>query len=142
MATVIDTKQSRGITRNFRVPLDLDDKILELQQELGHSSMTQTWIHLVELGIWSKINLKKLEADPAMLDKIKTEWEQKRKELTNVEGAAPALAKMSDKQMDFLKGMHAIEIERRERERKREKERQDKIEFERRKKLRAAGFRM
>ena len=122
--------------------MDLDDKILELQQELGHSSMTQTWIHLVELGIWSKVNLKKLEADPAMLDKVKDEWEQKCKELTNVEGAAPSLDKMSYKQMDFLKGMHAIEIERRERERKREKERQDKIEFERRKKLRAAGFRM
>ena len=142
MATTVNTKQARTTTRNFRIPLDMDDKILELQQELGHQSMTQTWIHLVELGIWSKNNLKKLEADPAMLDKIKTEWEQKRKELTNVEGVAPALAKMSDKQMDFLKEMHAIEIERRERERKREKERQDKIEFERRKKLRAAGFRM
>ena len=142
MVTAVNTKQARGITRNFRVPLDLDDKILEIQQELGHSSMTQTWIHLVKLGIWSKVNLKKLEADPAMLDKVKAEWEQKCKELTNVEGAAPSLAKMSDKQMDFLKGMHAIEIERRERERKREKERQDKIEFERRKKLRAAGFRM
>ena len=142
MATIVNTKQARTTTRNFRIPLDMDDKILELQKELGHQNMTQTWIHLVKLGIWSKDNLKKLEADPAMLDKIKTEWEQKRKELTNVEGAAPALAKMSDKQMDFLKGMHAIEIERRERERKREKERQDKIEFERRKKLRAAGFRM
>ena len=140
MATVVDTKQSRGITRNFRVPLDLDDKILEIQQELGHSSMTQTWIHLVKLGIWSKVNLKKLEADPAMLDKIKTEWEQKRKELTNVEGAAPALAKMSDREMEFLKGMHAIEMERRELERDREKERKDKINFEQQKKLKAAGL--
>jgi len=140
MATVIDTKQSRGITRNFRVPLDLDDKILEIQQELGHSSMTQTWIHLVKLGIWSKVNLKKLEADPAMLDKIKTEWEQKRKELTNVEGAAPALAKMSDREMEFLKGMYAIEMERRELERDREKERKDKINFEQQKKLKAAGL--
>ena len=140
MATVIDTKQSRGITRNFRVPLDLDDKILEIQQELGHSSMTQTWIHLVELGIWSKNNLKKLEADPAMLDKIKTEWEQKRKELTNVDGAAPALAKMSDTQMEFLKGMYAIEMERRELERDREKERKDKINFEQQKKWKAAGL--
>jgi len=140
MATVVDTKQSRGITRNFRVPLDLDDKILEIQQELGHSSMTQTWIHLVKLGIWSKDNLKKLEADPAMLDKIKTEWEQKRKELTNVEGAAPALAKMSDTEMEFLKGMHAIEMERRELERDREKERKDKINFEQQKKLKAAGL--
>ncbi len=140
MATIVNTKQSRGITRNFRVPLDLDDKILELQQELGHSSMTQTWIHLVELGIWSKNNLKKLEADPAMLDKIKTEWEQKRKELTNVEGAAPALAKMSDTEMEFLKGMHAIEMERRELERDREKERKDKIDFEQQKKLKAAGL--
>ena len=140
MATVVDTKQSRGITRNFRVPLDLDDKILEIQQELGHSSMTQTWIHLVKLGIWSKVNLKKLEADPAMLDKIKTEWEQKRKELTNVEGAAPALAKMSDTEMEFLKGMHAIEMERRELERDREKERKDKINFEQQKKLKAAGL--
>ena len=140
MVTAVNTKQSRGITRNFRVPLDLDDKILEIQQELGHSSMTQTWIHLVKLGIWSKDSLKKLEADPAMLDKIKTEWEQKRKELTNVEGAAPALAKMSDTQMEFLKGMHAIEMERRELERDREKERKDKINFEQQKKLKAAGL--
>ena len=140
MATIVNTKQSRGITRNFRVPLDLDDKILEIQQELGHSSMTQTWIHLVKLGIWSKVNLKKLEADPAMLEKIKTEWEQKRKELTNVEGAAPALAKMSDTEMEFLKGMHAIEMERRELERDREKERKDKINFEQQKKLKAAGL--
>ena len=140
MATIVNTKQSRGITRNFRVPLDLDDKILEIQQELGHSSMTQTWIHLVKLGIWSKDSLKKLEADPAMLDKIKTEWEQKRKELTNVEGAAPALAKMSDREMEFLKGMHAIEMERRELERDREKERQAKINFEQNQKLKAAGL--
>ena len=140
MVTAVNTKQSRGITRNFRVPLDLDDKILEIQQELGHSSMTQTWIHLVKLGIWSKDNLKKLEADPAMLDKVKDEWEQKCKELTNVEGAAPALAKMSDTQMEFLKGMHAIEMERRELERDREKERKDKINFEQQKKLKAAGL--
>ena len=140
MVTAVNTKQARTTTRNFRIPLDMDDKILELQQELGHQSMTQTWIHLVKLGIWSKDNLKKLEADPAMLDKIKTEWEQKRKELTNVEGAAPALAKMSDREMEFLKGMHAIEMERRELERDREKERKDKINFEQQKKLKAAGL--
>ena len=140
MVTAVNTKQARTTTRNFRIPLDMDDKILELQQELGHQSMTQTWIHLVELGIWSKDSLKKLEADPAMLDKIKTEWEQKRKELTNVEGAAPALAKMSDREMEFLKGMYAIEMERRELERDREKERKDKINFEQQKKLKAAGL--
>ena len=140
MVTAVNTKQARTTTRNFRIPLDMDDKILELQQELGHQSMTQTWIHLVKLGIWSKDSLKKLEADPAMLDKIKTEWEQKRKELTNVEGAAPALAKMSDTQMEFLKGMYAIEMERRELERDREKERQAKINFEQNQKLKAAGL--
>jgi len=140
MVTAVNTKQARTTTRNFRIPLDMDDKILELQDELGHQSMTQTWIHLVKLGIWSKDNLKKLEADPAMLDKIKTEWEQKRKELTNVDGAAPALAKMSDREMEFLKGMYAIEIERRELERDREKERKDKINFEQQKKLKAAGL--
>ena len=140
MVTAVNTKQARTTTRNFRIPLDMDDKILELQQELGHQSMTQTWIHLVELGIWSKNNLKKLEADPAMLDKMKTEWEQKRKELTDIEGAAPALAKMSDREMEFLKGMYAIEIERRELERDREKERQAKINFEQNQKLKAAGL--
>ena len=140
MATMVNTKQARTTTRNFRIPLDMDDEILELQKELGHSSMTQTWIHLVKLGIWSKDNLKKLEADPAMLDKMKTEWEQKRKELTDIEGAAPALAKMSDREMEFLKGMYAIEIERRELERDREKERKDKINFEQQKKLKAAGL--
>ena len=140
MVTAVNTKQARTTTRNFRIPLDMDDEILELQKELGHSSMTQTWIHLVKLGIWSKDNLKKLEADPAMLDKIKTEWEQKRKELTDIEGAAPALAKMSDRQMEFLKGMYAIEMERRELERDREKERKDKINFEQQKKLKAAGL--
>ena len=140
MATTVNTKQARTTTRNFRIPLDMDDEILELQKELGHSSMTQTWIHLVKLGIWSKDNLKKLEADPAMLDKMKTEWEQKRKELTDIEGAAPALAKMSDREMEFLKGMYAIEIERRELERDREKERQAKINFEQNQKLKAAGL--
>jgi hypothetical protein len=140
MATMVNTKQARTTTRNFRIPLDMDDEILELQKELGHSSMTQTWIHLVKLGIWSKDNLKKLEADPAMLDKMKTEWEQKRKELTDIEGAAPALAKMSDREMEFLKGMYAIEIERRELERDREKERQAKINFEQNQKLKAAGL--
>ena len=140
MVTAVNTKQARTTTRNFRIPLDMDDEILELQKELGHSSMTQTWIHLVKLGIWSKDNLKKLEADPAMLDKMKTEWEQKRKELTDIEGAAPALAKMSDREMEFLKGMHAIEMERRELERDREKERKDKINFEQQKKLKAAGL--
>ena len=140
MVTAVNTKQARTTTRNFRIPLDMDDEILELQKELGHQSMTQTWIHLVELGIWSKDNLKKLEADPAMLDKMKTEWEQKRKELTDIEGAAPALAKMSDRQMEFLKGMYAIEIERRELERDREKERQAKINFEQNQKLKAAGL--
>ena len=140
MATTVNTKQARTTTRNFRIPLDMDDKILELQDELGHQSMTQTWIHLVKLGIWSKDNLKKLEADPAMLDKMKTEWEQKRKELTDIEGAAPALAKMSDREMEFLKGMYAIEIERRELERDREKERQAKINFEQNQKLKAAGL--
>ena len=140
MVTAVNTKQARTTTRNFRIPLDMDDEILELQKELGHSSMTQTWIHLVKLGIWSKDNLKKLEADPAMLDKMKTEWEQKRKELTDIEGAAPALAKMSDREMEFLKGMYAIEIERRELERDREKERQAKINFEQNQKLKAAGL--
>ena len=140
MATIVNTKQARTTTRNFRIPLDMDDKILELQKELGHQNMTQTWIHLVKLGIWSKDNLKKLEADPAMLDKMKTEWEQKRKELTDIEGAAPALAKMSDREMEFLKGMYAIEIERRELERDREKERQAKINFEQNQKLKAAGL--
>ena len=140
MATMVNTKQARTTTRNFRIPLDMDDEILELQKELGHSSMTQTWIHLVKLGIWSKDNLKKLEADPAMLDKMKTEWEQKRKELTDIEGAAPALAKMSEREMEFLKGMYAIEIERRELERDREKERQAKINFEQNQKLKAAGL--
>ena len=140
MVTAVNTKQTRTTTRNFRIPLDMDDEILELQKELGHSSMTQTWIHLVKLGIWSKDNLKKLEADPAMLDKMKTEWEQKRKELTDIEGAAPALAKMSDREMEFLKGMYAIEIERRELERDREKERQAKINFEQNQKLKAAGL--
>ena len=140
MATMVNTKQARTTTRNFRIPLDMDDEILELQKELGHSSMTQTWIQLVKLGIWSKDNLKKLEADPAMLDKMKTEWEQKRKELTDIEGAAPALAKMSDREMEFLKGMYAIEIERRELERDREKERQAKINFEQNQKLKAAGL--
>ena len=140
MVTAVSTKQARTTTRNFRIPLDMDDKILELQQELGHQSMTQTYIHLVELGIWSKDNLKKLEADPAMLDKMKTEWEQKRKELTDIEGAAPALAKMSEREMEFLKGMYAIEMERRELERDREKERKDKINFEQQKKLKAAGL--
>ena len=140
MVTAVNTKQTRTTTRNFRIPLDMDDKILELQKELGHQNMTQTWIHLVKLGIWSKDNLKKLEADPAMLDKMKTEWEQKRKELTDIEGAAPALAKMSDREMEFLKGMHAIEMERRELERDREKERKDKINFEQQKKLKASGL--
>ena len=63
--------ESRSTTRNFRIPIELDTRVLEIQAELEHASMTQTWIFLMEWGIWCKENLKKLENDPNLLSEIK-----------------------------------------------------------------------
>ena len=95
--------ESRSTTRNFRIPIELDTKVLEIQAELEHTSMTQTWIFLTELGIWCKENLKKLENDPNLLSEIKKEWEQKRKELSSISGAKQVLENMSDDEVYFLK---------------------------------------
>ena len=51
MKGMLATDQNRTTTRNFRIPLSLDDKILELNKELGHSTMTETWIYLVKIGM-------------------------------------------------------------------------------------------
>ena len=141
MKGVFATDKDRTTTRNFRIPLGLDDKILELNKELGHYTMTETWIYLVKIGIEQEDNLKKLE-DDAMKPEIQGELKEKCEGLTDVDAVAHTLTTVSDKHLDFLKKMIAIEEERRERERRREKEREDRANFELRKKMRACGFRV
>ena len=51
MKGILTTDKDRTTTRNFRIPLSLDDKILELNKELGHYTMTETWIYLVKIGM-------------------------------------------------------------------------------------------
>ncbi len=138
MKGVFATDKDRTTTRNFRIPLSLDDKILELNKELGHYSMTETWIYLVKIGMEKEDNLKKLE-DVAMKPEVQGELKEKCKGLTDVDAVAYTLTTISDKHLDFLKKMIAIEEERRERQRKREKEREDRANFELRKKMRASG---
>ena len=135
---MLATDQNRTTTRNFRIPLSLDDKILELNKELGHYSMTETWIYLVKIGMEKEDNLKKLE-DVAMKPEVQGELKEKCEGLTDVDAVAHTLTTISDKHLDFLKKMIAIEEERRERQRKREKEREDRANFELRKKMRASG---
>jgi hypothetical protein len=136
---------SRPTVRNFRLSLELDDEILEVQKQKKHNSYTQTLLHLIQIGLWGHKNLKKFEANPELLEKIHAEWEEKVKKLTEIEGCQDELAKLDDKYMKFLKDMFAIEEESRETRKKqalenqREKERQERIkmrnmELERRKK--------
>ena len=138
MKGILTTDKDRTTTRNFRIPLSLDDKILELNKELGHYTMTETWIYLVKIGIEQEDNLKKLE-DVAMKPEIQGELKEKCEGLTDVEAVAHTLTTISDKHLDFLKKMIAIEEERREREREREKKRQDRINLELHQQMRAAG---
>ena len=56
-----------------------------------------------------------------------------------MDAVAYTLTTISDKHLDFLKKMIAIEEERREREREREKKRQDRINLELHQQMRAAG---
>ena len=94
---------TQSITRNFRIPIELDNRILAIQEELGHTSLTQTWIHLAEWGMWCEENLKKLDDDPNLESEIKKEWEQKRKELSSVSGLKHVLENMSDEEIYILK---------------------------------------
>ena len=138
MKGILTTDKDRTTTRNFRIPLSLDDKILELNKELGHYSMTETWIYLVKIGMEKEDNLKKLE-DVAMKPEVQGELKEKCKGLTDVDAVAYTLTTISDRHLDFLKKMIAIEEERREREREREKKRQDRINLELHQQMRAAG---
>ena len=138
MKGILTTDKDRTTTRNFRIPLSLDDKILELNKELGHYSMTETWIYLVKIGMEKEDNLKKLE-DVAMKPEIQGELKEKCEGLTDVDAVAYTLTTISDRHLDFLKKMIAIEEERREREREREKKRQDRINLELHQQMRAAG---
>ena len=138
MKGILTTDKDRTTTRNFRIPLGLDDKILELNKELGHYTMTETWIYLVKIGMEKEDNLKKLE-DVAMKPEIQGELKEKCEGLTDVDAVAYTLTTISDKHLDFLKKMIAIEEERREREREREKKRQDRINLELHQQMRAAG---
>ena len=139
MKGILTTDKDRTTTRNFRIPLGLDDKILELNKELGHYTMTETWIYLVKIGIEQEDNLKKLE-DVAMKPEIESELKEKCEGLTDVDAVAYTLTTISDKHLDFLKKMIAIEEERREREREREKKRQDRINLELHQQMRTAGL--
>ena len=139
MKGILTTDQDRTTTRNFRIPLSLDDKILELNKELGHSTMTETWIYLVKIGMEKEDNLKKLE-DVAIKPEVQGELKEKCEGLTDVEAVAHTLTTMSDKYVHFLKGMIAIEEERREMVRKEERQRKAKAAFELDKKMRAAGI--
>ena len=137
MKGILTTDKDRTTTRNFRIPLGLDDKILELNKELGHYTMTETWIYLVKIGMEKEDNLKKLES-VAMKPEIESELKEKCEGLTDVDAVAHTLTTISDKHLDFLKKMIAIDEERRERERRREKEREDRANFELRKKMKAS----
>ena len=139
MKGILTTDKDRTTTRNFRIPLGLDDKILELNKELGHYTMTETWIYLVKIGMEKEDNLKKLE-DVAIKPEVQGELKEKCEGLTDVEAVAHTLTTMSDKYVHFLKGMIAIEEERREMERKEERQRKAKAAFELNKKMRAAGI--
>ena len=139
MKGILTTDQDRTTTRNFRIPLSLDDKILELNKELGHSTMTETWIYLVKIGMEKEDNLKKLE-DVAIKPEVQGELKEKCEGLTDVEAVAHTLTTMSDKYVHFLKGMIAIEEERREMVRKEERQRKARAAFELDKKMRAAGI--
>ena len=139
MKGILTTDQDRTTTRNFRISLSLDDKILELNKELGHSTITETWIYLVKIGMEKEDNLKKLE-DVAMKPEVQGELKEKCEGLTDVEAVAHTLTTVSDKHVDFLKKMIAIEEERREREREREKKRQDRINLELHQQMRTAGL--
>jgi len=124
---------SRPTTRNFRLSIELDDEILETQKERNDKSFTQTLLYLIRTGLWGHKNLKKLEANPELLEKIHTEWEEKVKKLTDIDGCQDELAKLDDKHMKFLKDMFAIEEEERELRKKqildnqREERRQERI---------------
>ena len=139
MKGILTTDKDRTTTRNFRIPLSLDDKILELNKELGHYTMTETWIYLVKIGMEKEDNLKKLE-DVAMKPEVQGELKEKCEGLTDVEAVAHTLTTMSDKYVHFLKGMIAIEEERREMVRKEERQRKARAAFELDKKMRAAGI--
>ena len=121
----------RSTTRNFRIPIELDNQILAIQEQLGHRSLTQTWMHLVEWGIWCEDNLKKLDDDPNLSSEIKKEWEQKRKELSSVAGAKHVLENMSDDEVYILRlkfgaedAKRLIQGEKLKAERKRDENRQ------------------
>ena len=101
--------------------------------------MTETWIYLVKIGMEKEDNLKKLE-DVAIKPEVQGELKEKCEGLTDVEAVAHTLTTMSDKYVHFLKGMIAIEEERREMVRKEERQRKARAAFELDKKMRAAGI--
>ena len=101
----------RTISRTFRIPIDLDNKVLDRKNELGTEKLTDAYSLLIRLGMDVLEYKDKIQSSPEEREKISKELEDNVNKLLKHSVASLRLSEIDDAELEFILAHVASELQ-------------------------------
>lgn len=109
----MSSNRTVATTINFRLPVDLAEKLSRYTESLRFPSDSRTYRFFIELGIKSHETLHLLKEKPELNEKIHKEWKEHGEKLSNEYSRNQALSEISEIDLEMIMKYSWIEYERR-----------------------------
>ena len=106
-------KDKRTISRTFRIPIDIDNEVLDRQQELGTEKLTDAYSLLIKLGMDVLKYKDSIKENPEQREKIANELEDNLNKIVNHSVASLRLSEIDDHELEFILAKVASELQHR-----------------------------
>jgi len=94
-------KEDRSTSRSLRIPLEVDSKVMKFQKEI-HSSISQAYLVLIQVGLEARDLKIKAEKDPKVVEKIDAMYKEKLEELVKEQYHKEFLSGLTKKQLEYV----------------------------------------
>ena len=101
----------RTISRTFRIPIELDNKVLNRKNELGTEKLTDAYSLLIKLGMDVLEYKDKIQASPEEREKISKELEDNINKLLKHSVSSLRLSEIEDAELEFILSHVASELQ-------------------------------
>lgn len=110
----MSSEDKRAIGRNFRIPIELDNKIIELQKENDLENVTDAYVMILKLGLKVIKYSTDVKVNPEERKKIESEFEDNINRIITHSVSSTKMTELTDAQLEYVLAKSASELRERQ----------------------------
>jgi len=96
------SEDNRTVSRNFRVPINTDNKVLEFGKEFETESISESYMTLIEIGLKAVQTKKEIDKKPELKEQIRKQCDEHIEVLTQVAGFKDSMSNVPQETLETI----------------------------------------